>query len=778
MKKWLACSLVVVMSGCPDVKKDPGEGPGDLANGPTIEFDPANAIIPFPNNLVIDPTTGKLNIPAPACESPTAKAVRVGVLNQLDGFGTYEAGMQVTFTQDVDMSTLMGNVKMFERTQNGVALAQPKPIDITFKPSTALRFDPANCAAPKTVSAVTIIPTAPLDPRSTYTIGMFSGIKTAGPNSVDFDPSFTWALIRQQKDPVTLADGCNYAQPDSCTIVSEQTPLTPGGDANGNGVPDQTEIVGLDQLWKGEAQGLALLDSVDSGDRSKVLLAWEVTTQTTTDPLDPAVSGSPASKLGNTPLLGVQSIVCDSANASCPNGYPHGAGPFAACTGSDSDAQCFLEIALGSQACKPSTGETSCTATEIYQTGKAVCDQVGCAAVGDILAGGLGAHDYQVAHANADGVMIPGAWSDPVHPTSQGDSLIQILAFVPAGPVPDTGWPTVIFGHGLGRSKSDLVAIGPQLAANHYASIAIDDVASGSRAIQTSTDASIGCGGKPSPTGAPQCFQPILSTDLGQTRDNIRQTVLDYERLTNALAACDSMKCASANSNGNLHVDATKIEYIGQSLGGIIGTVFTAVEPQVKASVLNVAAMGWLDVLEHTPNLTIRCSLVNGLIDAGIVQGDKWNPQAGTGLCTTDDWKNQPGYQQFSGIARIVLDPADPANFLSLLAQRRFLEQEVVGDEVVPNYATDLGFMYTGLTPQDADVYIPGSAATTAPSAALTAMPMANHWLRYNPIPANGQFPGNTFQHGSLLAPAAGAAGQLGTARMQTDAIYFLLANQ
>src|SRR6185312_9152503 len=214
MKKWLACSLVVVMSGCPDVKKDPGEGPGDLANGPTIEFDPANAIIPFPNNLVIDPTTGKLNIPAPACESPIAKAVRVGVLNQLDGFGTYEAGMQVTFTTDVDMSTITPDtVKMFERTQNGAPLAQPKPIDITFKASTSLRFDPANCGSPKTVSALTIIPTSPLDPHSTYTVAMFSGIKTAGADSVDFGPSFTWALIRQPKDPVTLADGCNYAQP-------------------------------------------------------------------------------------------------------------------------------------------------------------------------------------------------------------------------------------------------------------------------------------------------------------------------------------------------------------------------------------------------------------------------------------------------------------------------------------------------------------------------------------------------------------------------------------
>jgi len=158
------------------------------------------------------------------------------------------------------------------------------------------------------------------------------------------------------------------------------------------------------------------------------------------------------------------------------------------------------------------------------------------------------------------------------------------------------------------------------------------------------------------------------------------------------------------------------------------------------------------------------------------VQGDKWNPQAGTGLCTTDAWQQQPGFVQFSGVARIVLDPADPSNFVSMLTQRRFLEQEVVGDTVVPNFATEHGFMYTGLTPQDADPYIP--SVDTTPSAALTAAPMANHWLQYKPVAAQGEFPGNTFSHGSLLAPADATAGRLGTARMQTDAIYFLTVNQ
>jgi hypothetical protein len=46
------------------------------------------------------------------------------------------------------------------------------------------------------------------------------------------------------------------------------------------------------------------------------------------------------------------------------------------------------------------------------------------------------------------------------------------------------------------------------------------------------------------------------------------------------------------------------------------------------------------------------------------------------------------------------------------------------------------------------------------------------------PADAGNGFPGNTFQHASLLSPAPGPAGQLGTARVQKDAITFLLFNK
>src|SRR5690242_19474050 len=112
MKKWLA--LVAFAASCPSADTDPNETPPPPYDGPTVEFDPANAVIPFPNNLVIDPKTGKVNIPAPACETPASKTFRETTLNMLDGFGTYEAAMQVTFTEPVDETTLANNIVIYQ----------------------------------------------------------------------------------------------------------------------------------------------------------------------------------------------------------------------------------------------------------------------------------------------------------------------------------------------------------------------------------------------------------------------------------------------------------------------------------------------------------------------------------------------------------------------------------------------------------------------------------------------------------------------------------------
>jgi hypothetical protein len=784
MKNRLALAALVVMSGCYDVERNPGETQGTLPplDGPTVEFDPANSIIPFPNNLVINPATGKLNVPAPACETPAAKALRVGVLNTLDGFGTYEAAMQVTFTDDVDPTTLAGNIVMYQRSNMGTDVnpANAQMVPIVFAPSTSLRFNAADCTAqPAAIHAVTIVPKVPLDQKSTYTIALLDGIKTSAGKS--YIPSFTWALVRQSVDPVQLAPGCDYSNPTSCTIISERTPLDPLGDANHNGIPDFIEIVGLDQLWHAEATGLAFLDATGHT-RDQILVAWEVTTQTTTDQLDASVAGSPASMLNPTAFVpsSTHSVVPQQAGST--RNFLIGA---------------YEQIAGLSP-----------------QAASAFCDQIGCDNVGDVLGAGLGAMTFQTHVANpfSGASDIPGTWSDPVHPdvqesftvTSQGMALppgvLPVLAFIPAGNMPATGWPVVVFAHGLGLQKEILFLLAPQLATAGFASVAIDFVDHGDRAVRVTADAALGCAGhcqvatttmcsQNSDCGSEtcvlpafsrstiQCFAPFLSTDLGTTRDNVRQTVLDLQRLSHAVKACGTTMC------GAFKVDPTHIVYAGISNGDIIGSTTTATDGDLNASALNAEGVGWLDILKNTQTLQIKCPLVNGLINAGIVQGALFDPAMPTvGACLTNDWQMQPAFQQFSAIAQIILDPADGANFTRKLATKRFMIQEIVGDQVVPNLATENLGMLVGLTAQTADPMLPNSGPSMAilgSSPPTTAM--ANKWLQYPTLPADAGtgFPGNTFQHASLFQPANNeASGQLGTARVQKDAITFLLFNK
>ncbi|MEO8553241.1 MAG: hypothetical protein ABI678_24880, partial [Kofleriaceae bacterium] len=528
----------------------------------------------------------------------------------------------------------------------------------------------------------------------------------------------------------------------------------------------------LDGIWKAHVAAISFLLGTGA-DRSDILVAWEVTTQTVTDPLDATVAGSPASAVSEASgFLGIQSVTCE-LGPTCPNGIDRTAQPYSQCPLTDNNTQCFLKInlAVGSGA----------TGTAIYPTGDGICGQVGCAAIGDVLGGVIISTSYQQPLPNplAGGATIPGAWTDPVAPADQGGVQLQALIIIPAGAAPAAGWPTVVFGHGLTSSKSALVAIAPQIAGQlHMASIAIDFVDHGSRAVRIS-DTGDCAGTTLDPSVKPLCFASIISADLGQTRDNFRQTVLDLQRVVKVTKYCGTHQCVSATASGGtdptpstFKVDPAHIVYAGQSLGGIIGTTVSATSPSIVSALLNVPAVGLVDVLEHTDTLAIRCSLVDALIDAGVLVGNK--STAASPLCADEAWQAQPGYQQFSGIARWVLDPADGANFMSRLVTKKFFIQEVVGDEVVPNYATDIMGALAGLTPGTAD---PATSATPPPSAAVTTNVTASKWVRYPTLPAAGAFPGNTFAHASLLRPANAIDGTLGTVRLQTDALTFLGAN-
>lgn len=711
MNKLAAVVVLVGTTACIDVAVDDNETANPLPGQPTVEFSPSESVIPFPNNLVRSPASGKVALPMACNESPGQTAVRL-VLNQLNGFGTYQPALQFTTTEALDPASIAASVSLVRRA-TGTATVDPAtatPVPVFAFVSMTARSS-ADCATTKAINSVVLVPLQPLVQTSTYDVVIKRGIKTAA--GLEFGPSSTWALVRQATNPVTVEAGA---------VVSERTPL------DGNDPDDVKTLLGLDLLWKAHAQALAFTTTALKVNRDDIVLAWEFTTQTTTAALDPRDSNTIAGKLPETPLVGIQSI-----------------------TGGNTAA--FMNGALGASNCQ----------------------LLGCAAVGDVLGAGLIAPNYQQATPNplSGGATIPGPWSDPLAPTKVGDNTITALIFVPATAAPPAGYPTIIFGHGLGQDRTNLFAVASQLAGVGFASIAIDFVAHGSRAVLASNSAALGCSGTPTPKAQPQCFAPFLSANLAGTRDNIRQTVLDLLRLGKALKACGTTNC------GALKVNGARIGYAGLSLGGIIGSMASSMSTDIKAAALSVPGGGWIDILENTATLDIRCSLVNSLIDAGVLMGDKWNPQAGTGLCTTDAWKTQAGYRTFASAARWILDSADPANYAATLATHKFLIQKVVDDKVVPNVATDALAKLSGLTSQDASVAT-GAQLPPPASTAITAAPTMSHWVTYKNLPpdAGSGFPGNTYQHASLLAPAnTNNDGILGMLQVQVDAITFLFLN-
>lgn len=705
---------VATATACiPTAEVDSDETSDNLTLPASVEFDPAQSIIPFPNNLVLNPATRKVSLPAQCNETASATGLRSQGLNSLDGFGTFKMPLQVTFTEPVDVNTVVDvatgncrNVYMF-KMMSGATPASPlleNPIPLACLPGTSVRFD-AECQIPAQVETLTIVPKVPLQENATYAVSVVSGVKTS--QDVAFAPSSTWALVRQRVAPVTLTTNAGG----QTEVVRNNTGLDPT-------IAEELEsLIGLDLLWKAHAQPLSFLEMalgrVLNGDasllwpRADMLLAWSFTAQTISRPFDAAVTGTPASQL---------------TTAAAPDTM---AGPLqVVASGSSAVSTLIYDVFTAALGAPPPVDP---------------CTFIPCSALGSVEAGVFLAPNFQPVPPS--GPKVTSSWSDPLIPALVRNEAISVLVFIPAAPAPTAGYPVVLFEHGITRKKEDLFAIGSQLAAYGFASVAIDTVLHGSRAAQILTaniPGVIDCTGTPDPSTNAGCFAQIFSTDLLATRDNFRQTVLDTQKLVRVLKNCGTTAC------GDLKVDNTRISFMGQSLGALIGGVTAAVTSDIRAAVLNVGGAGWVDVLVNTQRTDLQCLLVNGLVSAGILP-------VGTD-CTTSTWKTHPAFLQFSSIARWILDSADAANFTRqyFAAQKPVLIQEVVGDAVVPNVAQEQHGALLGLTPTSAAV---GTGAT--PPATTSVKTSGSHWLTYDDLQPNAAlaFPGNVFSHGSLLLP-------------------------
>ncbi len=322
---------------------------------------------------------------------------------------------------------------------------------------------------------------------------------------------------------------------------------------------------------------------------------------------------------------------------------------------------------------------------------------------------------------------------------------------------PASGWPVVIFGHGITRNRTDALAIADTLASIGYAMVAMDFPLHGISPdaqpelagfyventpfapianertfdvdyIDNATGAP-GPDGLIDPSGAHAVSAGLASMLTG--RDTIRQGVADLSVLAVSIPTMD------LDGDKLPDLDGGNIAYTGQSWGAMHGTLLSAIEPLVTRSFLSVPGGGIARFAEASPTF-------GPVIRAGL--------QAAAGL--------QPGtadYEQFFLVFQTVLDSADPINWSAEAARyNNIMLHEVVGDTVIPNYVATAPL--SGTEPMIAVMGLQAYSTTRQDPDGLHAA------ARFLP-PAS---------HGSLLSPADSPAA---TAEMQRQMASFIASS-
>ena len=658
----------------------------------TARFDPSNAIVPFPTNLLLSGTKDlTINIPV---ADPTNIGDPQVALNALDGFGTV-APWSTTFSAAPKAASIVGgpsgSVRVFEVTLSGPGggvtsvvreLQSPQEFVATLAPSDT------------TGRTLAIVPTKPLKQLTSYLVVLLGNGGVSTPAS---GPS------------ITDANG-NDITPDTPYFLAKRTsPLCVNGASTDPLLPAATAcaLEPLRQLTNSQEGGAASVGI----DPSRIALSWVATTQSIT-PVMQAVEG----RIEQTPAPGISVAPTGLTLANLGEGLPPVADIY---VGVLNDPY-YLDA--------PSAADPTAPLHTFWHAAPG-------GYVPPFNAFGLDPTSTNVTFANPF----------PVAVSTQKIPVLLTLPNANSGKAkPSAGWPVVIFQHGITRSRTDMFAIAGTLAAQGFAVIAIDAPLHGvTDKTSPFYDNQLLAGAAPQFVTNERTFDLDLSDNTSQapgpdghidgsgtyfinlsslltSRDNLRQANADLLELTRSIPTLQGAD-----------LDGSTIEFVGQSLGSIIGTAFMAIEPHVTVGVLNVPGGGVARLLDASP--AFGPSIHAGLAQAGLTQGT-------------------PQYDAFFVAAQTVVDSGDSINFAFATAGKAILAQEVVGDathpsdQVIPNFV--VGAPLSGTDPLIAALGLSTITQTT----------------QANPIRGVVRFTQGA--HGSLLDPTSSPAV---TAEMQGE---------
>lgn len=699
----IAGILLSACSGSSNSPRATPQPPATNTNGTfvsgimTARFDPTTAVLPLPNNL-LSQGTRDLTVNAPVA-NPNNFGDPTVALNAQDGFSTV-APWSMTFSAAIAPASLRPGqtVRFFE-----VAIITSGPATgavqrVVRELASPAEWVPAISTADATGRTLAIVPTRPLEELKSYMAVVTSDVTdTAGNNAT---PDQTYFLAKRTS-PLSQGSGA------SCVSLD---PLLPASNA--------CALEPLRQLTN-SFEAAAAAAGVD---RSKIVVSWVANTQ------------------GITPALrALRTAARPGTTRFAPTGLT------SAAAGLPPIADIYIgTIDLPYYLTAPGTGTPPAPAS-------AVLTGFWRAAPGAYVA------PFNQLGLDPTSTNVTVANPFPVRTATVTVPVLVTLPNAASGRTrPAAGWPVVMYQHGITRNRCDMLAISATAAAAGFAVVAIDQPLHGASPTDTAdlcrpfyigatpfaqlgarertfdvdlinnTTSAPGPDGRVDPSGAHMINLPSLLT----SRDNLRQAAADLSVVALSIPQMD------VNGNQVPDFDGSRINFVGQSLGGIVGSVFMAIEPTVNVGVINVAGGGIAGLLNGSATFGPR-------IRAGIA--------AGAGI-TVDSPAFPATLAQFLFAAQTVIDSADPINYAGLMASERILFQEVIGDLVVPNQVA--GAPLSGTEPLIAAMGLSTITTTTV-----------------NPNGVRGAVRFTAGDHGTLLSPAASAAA---TIEMQTQVGSFL----
>ncbi len=674
---------------------------GSPTGGFVALFDPGSAVIPFPSSLLFSGSLdGTLNIPLSGTASDGPRIA----MNTLDGFSTV-APMSTGFSEAIDATTVAGAVRIFEATAHPATTAI---LSIDAELTFGVDFIATVSSVDTTGQTLAVLLLKPLKPKTTYVSIVTNSLLSTDGRSAGASQVFTSAQIPQ---PVWDGTSSLFASFDDATAER----LEP-----------------LRQLMVAQS---AALDVFEAGLSADIAVAWNFKTQSVVDVLG-AVKAAlvdtapPASLLlaptGSDSPFGAADILIGTLEV------PYYLSAFSATNPTDPLTKFWLSATLPPPAFFPN-------ATENFLT-----------------------------------------QFNPI-PVATETQTIPVLVTVPKGTLP-ASWPVVIYQHGITTNRGTALAVADAMASQGFVTVAIDLPLHGITGNETNgTEGfySPGFAGGPldalstnertfdmdlvtqDSSGSIIASVPDGTTDtsgrhfinlasLLTTRDNLRQGVVDLMTLRKALTSL---------TIGGVSIDANRIYFLGHSLGGMVGSVFVALDPDVRDAVFAMSGGGIGKLLDGSP--TFGPEIAAGL-----------QAQAGISKGTSD-------FEAFLGAAQTTVDSVDPINYgAATAAGRGVLLFEVVGDsnnlpdQVVPNH---VGTLANGFQDVPAGT-VPGPLGGTEPLITAQGLDSVSSTTSGADLTAVIRFTAG--HHGSILTPndALGnpdAMAALVTNVMQTATVTF-----